>query len=169
MPLYIQTPRFVIREFMPEEEMTFLALFDDEMVTVHLPKRTKKDYIQIFKTTLADYEAGKTLSRWGMFNNGDGDFIGMCLLRYYFDDPDKIELGYSLHQKYWGKGVASEMAQIMVNYAFTHTNAGEVVGVTTLENISSQKVLEKAGLTRMDNFTKDGEELTYFRVTRSGD
>lgn len=58
------------------------------------------------------------------------------------------------------------MAHIMVAYGFTHTGAHEIVAVTTLENTGSQKVLEKAGLKRMANFKRDGEELAYFRIEK---
>ncbi|MBS1533003.1 MAG: GNAT family N-acetyltransferase [Bacteroidetes bacterium] len=167
MPLFIQTPRFIIREFKPEEEEIYVALYDDEKVIVHLPKRTQQEQVDIFRGTIADYEAGKTLNRWGLFNNGDGDYIGSCLLRNFYDFKDKIELGYSLHQKYWGQGIGTEMAQIMIAHAFSNTDAEEVVAVTTLGNTGSQKVLLKAGMERRDNFHRDGEELAYFGIKRN--
>jgi len=164
MHIIAQTPRFVIREFKPEEEATYLALFDDPRVALHLPKRTRKEQIEIFRKAIEDYKANTGLGRWGLFNNIDGEFIGMCLLRNYYEEEGRIELGYSLGHKYWGKGIASEMAIIMVSYALTHTDAKEVVGVTTLGNAGSQKVLEKAGLTRMDDFYRDGENLAFFSL-----
>src|ERR1041385_670998 len=164
MHIIAQTPRFVIREFEPEDEATYLALFDDPRVTLHLPKRTRKEQIEIFRKAIEDYKANTGLGRWGLFNNIDGEFIGMCLLRNYYEEEGRIELGYSLGHKYWGKGIASEMAIIMVSYALTHTDAKEVVGVTTLGNAGSQKVLEKAGLTRMDDFYRDGENLAFFSL-----
>jgi len=166
MPLFIQTPRFVIREFKPEEQDLFLSLFDDERVIVHLPKRSRKELTELFKLALRDYATGNPLSRWGLFNNGDGDFIGFCLLRDFYNEPGKVELGYVLHPKYWGNGIASEMAKIMVAQGFLNTGAKELVAVTTLGNTGSQKVLLKAGMTRMENFVRDGEELAFFRILK---
>ncbi|MGZ3750208.1 MAG: GNAT family N-acetyltransferase [Mucilaginibacter sp.] len=168
MHVIAQTPRFVIRNFRPEEQDIYMTLFDDEKVTIHLPDRSRKEHIRIFKEALSDYDEHKTLGRWGIFNNTDGDFIGLCLLRNFNDEDGKVELGYVLSQKYWGKGIASEMATILVGYGFTHADAKEIVAVTTLGNTGSQRVLEKAGLTRMDNFKRDGQELAYFKILRSG-
>ncbi|HVV54992.1 MAG TPA: GNAT family N-acetyltransferase [Mucilaginibacter sp.] len=165
MPVFIQSPRFVIRDFKPEEQPLFLELFDDELVTQHLPRRTRKENIEIFRTALQDYAEGKALGRWGIFNNSDGDFIGNCLLRNFYDEPGKIELGYVLRQKYWGRGIASEMAQIMITYGFVHTDTAEIVAVTTLGNIASQKVLQKAGMIRRENLNRSGEELAYFSIS----
>lgn len=167
MHIIAQAPRFVIRDFKPEEETMYIALFDDPRVTVHLPNRSRKEHLDIFRKSFDDYGANNKLGRWGIFNNRDGDFIGFCLLRPYDNDSQVVELGYVIHQKYWGKGIASEMAIIMVGYALTHTNAKEIVGVTTLGNTGSQKVLQKAGLVRMDNFKRDGEELAFFRIQRN--
>jgi [ribosomal protein S5]-alanine N-acetyltransferase len=166
MHIVAQTPRFVIRNFSPEEEKIYLSLFDDEEVTRHLPKRTRDENRRIFRDGLHDYAAGKVLGRWGMFNNGNEEFIGICLLRPYDDELDKIELGYVLARNFWGKGIAGEMAQIMVAYALTRANASEIVGVTTLENVASQKVLQKAGLERLENIIRDGEELAFFKLIK---
>jgi ribosomal-protein-alanine N-acetyltransferase len=166
MPLFIQTPRFVIREFKPEEKEAYMALYEDKRVTLHLPKRNRQENLDIFNTTLAEYNTGDALGRWGIFNNGDSDYIGACLLRKFYEEDGKIELGYSLNQKYWGKGIASEMAQIMIAYGFMHTNAREIVAVTTLGNIGSQKVLLKAGMTQLPNYVRDKEELAYFSIVR---
>jgi ribosomal-protein-alanine N-acetyltransferase len=164
MQIIAQTPRFVIRNFRPDEEEIYMSLFNDDKVTLHLPKRNRKENLEIFKNALDDYAANKPLGRWGIFNNSDGEFIGLCLLRDYNNEAGKVELGYVLNQKYWGKGIASEMAITMVAYAFANTEATEIVAVTTLENTGSQRVLEKAGLTRMDNFKRDGKKLAYFSI-----
>lgn len=166
MHVIAQTPHFVIRNFRPEEEDTYMALFDDEQITLHLPDRTTEEHIKIFRQSFDDYANDKGLGRWGIFNNFDDDFIGFCLLRNYDGEDGKVELGYVMHKKYWGKGIASEMAIIMVAYALTHTEAKEIVAVTTLGNIGSQKVLEKAGLERQNNFMRDGKELAYFSLKK---
>jgi ribosomal-protein-alanine N-acetyltransferase len=161
-----QTSRFSIRNFGPEEENIYMSLFDDDRVTVHLPDRSRKEHLEIFKKALKDYAENKALGRWGIFSNVDGEFIGLCLLRNFNDEDGKIELGYVLHQKYWGKGIASEMAIIMIGYGFTRANAKEIVAVTTLGNTASQKVLAKAGLMRVDNYKRDREELAYFSIKK---
>jgi ribosomal-protein-alanine N-acetyltransferase len=166
MQFIAQTPRFVIRNFNPEDEQVYMSLFDDEKVTLHLPNRNRKEILETFKTALADYTENKPLGRWGIFNNLTGEFIGLCLLRTFNNETATVELGYVLSQAYWGKGIASEMALIMVSYGFTHTKAREIVAVTTLGNTGSQKVLEKVGMERMDNFNREGKELAYFRISR---
>lgn len=161
-----QTPRFFIRRFSPQEEEVYLSLFEDENVIVHLPKRTHHEKQQLFREALAEYERNSAFGRWGIFNNGDNALIGLCLLRPFNGNNEQAEMGYVLSRKYWGKGIAAEMAQVMVAYAFTHTRAREIVAVTTLNNVASQRVLLKTGLNRGENLLRDGEELAFFRMQR---
>jgi len=167
MGIIAQTSRIVIREFLPEEENIYLNHFNDEMVTQYIPKRSRDERINIFRTALEQYPVNKKAGLWGMFNKADGAFIGSCLLRPFNNEPGILELGYSMERKYWGTGIGTEMAAAMVAYGFSDKKISEVVAVTDLGNIGSQRVLEKA-LKRMDNLLRDGEELTFFSLKRMG-
>lgn len=166
MHIIAQTPRFCIREFAATDEERYLSIFDDKDVILHLPRRTRQENQQMFRDTFKDYREKNPLGRWGIFNNGDDELIGLCLLRPYHNNPEQVELGYVLRQKFWGKGIAGEMAQILVGYILIHTHFSEIVAVTTLTNYGSQKVLLKAGLERHENIYRDGEELAFFSLKR---
>lgn len=168
MQIIVQTPRLIIREFSPEEEESYIALFDDELVTRHLPQRTREQHIKIFRDGLAEYTTGKVPGRWGMYDAAGGGIIGMCLLRHYADEPGAIEVGYAMFRAYWGKGYGTEMTRALIPYGFEHSDTNVIVAVTTLENTASQNVLLKAGLTRVDDIIRDGEQLAYFKMYRPG-
>jgi [ribosomal protein S5]-alanine N-acetyltransferase len=162
-----QTPRLIIREFLPDEETIYLNHFNDEMVLQYIPKRSREERINIFRKGLEQYVTSKTTGLWGIFSKGNGDFMGSCLLRPFYDEAEVLELGYSLEKKYWGDGFATEMATAMVAHGLYDQSISEVVAVTELENVGSQRVLEKAGLKRVDNLLRDGEELAYFKTQRN--
>jgi ribosomal-protein-alanine N-acetyltransferase len=164
MSIVAQTPRIIIREFLPEEEDIYLNHFNDEMVTQYLPVRSRDERIAFFRKALEQYAINKKLGTWGIFNKTDGEFIGSCLLRPFNTESGVVELGYSMDRKYWGMGIGTEMATVMVAHGFTDVNTSEIVAVTILENIGSQRVLEKTGLKRMDNFVRDGMELAFFKI-----
>ena len=164
MNTVVQTPRIIIREFIADEEAVYLNHFTDEEVCLHLPKRTMDERAVIFRNALNHYPTTKRTGTWGMFDSTTGAFIGSCLLRPFEDQKDVVELGYSMDKIWWGKGIASEMAGAMVNYAFTYDDVKEIVGVTTLENIASQKVLEKAGLVRQDDWERADEIVAFFKI-----
>ena len=163
MNILTQTPRLIIRRFRAEEEEMYLALYDDERVMLYLPFRTRAEHIQIFREHLPEGPPGSITGRWGIFNKPDNDFIGMCLLRPFDNDSGEIELGYAIKFDYWGKGIASEMANALLSHMLTIQPAAKFGAVTDLDNLPSQRVLEKAGMQRGANYIRMGQELAYFR------
>ncbi|MDV7698775.1 GNAT family N-acetyltransferase [Chryseobacterium soli] len=161
-----QDQSFIIREFSSEEKNLFCALFEDTEVTKYLPYRSPEQYMEMFEIALEDYSKGP-FGRFGIFNSETNDFIGMCLVRDFADVPGQMEIGYTLGKDYWGKGIATKVSRALVKYCFSATGGNEVVAVTDLDNIGSQKVLEKAGFRRLDNLRRTDRELAYYKVERS--
>ena len=165
MDILIKTPRIIIRKFVPEEEYLYIELHKDEQVTQFINKRTEEETRKRFKEGLALHDDGS--GRWAMFNASDSEFIGVCGLKPTDRGAGFVELGYTLHQKYWGKGIAGEMAKYLIAHAFTHTPVIEITAVTKPLNVASQRVLEKTGFTRRENIIRDGEELFFFRIKKN--
>ncbi|MET1254467.1 GNAT family N-acetyltransferase [Aliikangiella maris] len=71
--------------------------------------------------------------------------IGMCGLvkREGLDCPD---VGYALMPEFWGLGLASEAAKATLDFAKEALSIERVLGVTSVENVGSIRVLEKIGL-----------------------
>lgn len=168
MRILYQSPSITIREYTDQEEAVFTSLFTDDEVTRYLPPRSADQYVEMFWTNQEDYKSSP-YGRWGIFDTATSAHVGMCLLRPFADFPDQLEIGYSLSKAYWGKGLATEMAKVLVFYGFDNFPNQHIVAVTDLENIGSQKVLLKAGLVQQENLfrEKEGLELAYFKIERS--
>lgn len=166
MFIIAQTQRLVIREYFPEEEDLFVELHKDEQVLKYIPRRSEEENRKLFKESLQAYADGTGLSRWGMFAISDGAFIGACLLRPAQEAPGKVEFGYSMHVKYWGKGYATEMAKAMLDFGFNQMKFPLICAVTHPENIASQNVLLKAGMQQGADVFWHGQTLPYFEIVR---
>lgn len=165
MSTLYQSPRIIIREFLPQEQQTFLALFKDNQVTEYLPETSPERYVEMFNELLENYKK-KNLSRWAIFDTTNNNFIGMCVARIFVHDTSQIEIGYVLSRAYWGKGIATEVCKAITQYSFANTNTNEVVAITDLDNTGSQNVLQKAGFERLNNLIRNEEELAYFKIER---
>jgi ribosomal-protein-alanine N-acetyltransferase len=165
MSVIVQTPRIIIREFLPEEKDLFFELMNDIRINQNLPKRNPEQIREVFIETIADYLQGQKLTRWGIFDTLTGDFIGLSLLKYVPEEPHKAELGYVLHLHYHGKGIATELSKALVIYGFDKMHLSEIFAVTTHENIASQRVLLKAGLTQGEHMIRGGLELSFFNIS----
>lgn len=162
----VNTERLLIREFDPQEDGLYLNLHTDPAVTEYINKRSDGELRPRFAEGLEQYHDGTGLGRWAIFNKEDGDFIGVCRLKLTEYGPHCAELGYVLHQNYWGKGIAREMAKEIVGYVFKNTAITEIIAVTMLPNIASQRVLEKTGFARGGNIVREGRELAFFKLLK---
>ena len=59
-----------------------------------------------------------------------------------------VEIGWRLAAEVWGRGLATEGARAVVEYAFTDLGLEELVSFTTVGNMRSRRVMEKLGMTR---------------------
>ncbi|XP_058193383.1 uncharacterized protein LOC131310403 [Rhododendron vialii] len=67
------------------------------------------------------------------------------------------EIGYVLGSKYWGKGIATRAVKMVAAAIFTEwPHLERLEGIVDVDNIGSQKVLEKAG------FQREGVLRKYF-------
>ena len=56
-----------------------------------------------------------------------------------------MECFYALGRQHWGRGLATEAAQALVDYAFSKLGLKRIVAFVTAENGASARVAEKAG------------------------
>ncbi|RKR81282.1 ribosomal-protein-alanine N-acetyltransferase [Mucilaginibacter gracilis] len=159
-----QSTRLTIRHFAPEEEGVFIEILSDKRLTDYLPKRTPDDNRIIFSDTLKDYQNGNRFTRWAIFNNADDEFIGFAMLKATEGEPEKAEMGYVIHHKFKGQGIATEVAEALLNYGFNEQHLSQIFAVTDQANIASQRVLLKAGFKQGDNILRNDAWLSYFSI-----
>jgi ribosomal-protein-alanine N-acetyltransferase len=108
-----------------------------------------------------NYECENGLCRWQVIEKESGKIVGSS----GFARPQvttEIELGYLFAQKHWGKGFATEITGAVMVYGFQKFGFRKVIAMTELENIASQRVLEKIGFTKRGVEIYDNVELLFF-------
>jgi RimJ/RimL family protein N-acetyltransferase len=60
----------------------------------------------------------------------------------------KVGVGYVLGRAHWGKGYMTETSKAIIDWAFQQDGIYRVYATTDVDNIGSQRVLEKSGMTR---------------------
>ena len=77
----------------------------------------------------------------------DDQLVGTITLR--IDRSNNIgELGYWIGREYWGKGIATEAARQIIRFGFYELALHKIHASALLRNPGSQRVLDKAGLSR---------------------
>ena len=82
---------------------------------------------------------------WAITLADNDEMIGVIGIR---PDGHKADVGYALARAYWGRGIVTEAARAVVEGAFRVPGIVRVWATCSVDNIGSQRVLEKAGLER---------------------
>ena len=95
----------------------------------------------------------------------DGVLIGWCGLAYV-DELSETEVAYLLDKPYWGQGFATEAAGASLRYAFEELALDRVIALADVENIGSQRVMQKNGMVHEKDLHLWGLDLAYYAITR---
>lgn len=82
----------------------------------------------------------------------EGVHVGAVGIDILDDERTKAELGWSLNKKYWRKGITSEAAFAVVDYAIKEIGIKYFVAHCDSENVASYKLMEKLGMKLKDRY-----------------
>ncbi|WP_394214037.1 GNAT family N-acetyltransferase [Brachybacterium vulturis] len=88
------------------------------------------------------HEAEHGFAFWAVLDRGSGELIGDAGLEV---TDHGTELGYTLARRWWGRGLATEAAQLCIEAAFGPLELPRLVSLADVENPASARVLEKLG------------------------
>jgi len=78
------------------------------------------------------------------------ELIGFCgFIHQTVDGDEYIELGYRLDEAYWGKGIATEAAVAVRDYAFSVLEIPMLISIIHHQNDASKRVAKKVGMRLM--------------------
>jgi ribosomal-protein-alanine N-acetyltransferase len=102
---------------------------------------------------------------WALGIRDPDQLIGWCGLNV-LPETDEVELKYLLAKDFWGRGLATEASRASMNYALTDTTLDTIIGLVHPENIASQRVLEKVGMSFLDHKEYFGMDCLRYMIHR---
>jgi RimJ/RimL family protein N-acetyltransferase len=160
--IVFETERLIVRPYTMDDLHHFFRLNGDKDVMRYIrPAQTLEQTKEFLEKIIADYEKLPGKGRWAMFLKDGQRFVGSFAI-IPIEHSDRLQLGYALVKKDWGKGYASESVKSGIQYAFEQLGLTEIAAITFPENVSSQKVLLKNGFGFDSFFEEDEKELNLY-------
>lgn len=162
------TERLILRPTSEEDAEFIFELLNSPKWLKYIGDRniksveSAKEYI---KTKMLPQLKRLGFSNYTLIRRSDNIKIGTCGL-YDREGLEGIDIGFAFLPEYEKKGYAFESANKLKNVAFDEFGINEIIAITTKDNISSQKLLEKLGL-KLNGTTKlpnDDEELLFYKI-----
>ena len=80
------------------------------------------------------------------------------------DGVDEVETGYGFLPELWGRGLATEIAQVCLHIGRERLCLASIIGITRPTNAASQQVMRKAGLRYERDILHTGMSHMLFRT-----
>jgi [ribosomal protein S5]-alanine N-acetyltransferase len=106
-------------------------------------ERDVRDFIDRMRTRYRD----DGCALWLLVDRERGEPLGRVgLMRMPVNGADEFEIGYMVHRPFWRRGLATEAALAVRDYAFQERKLSRVVSLIRPENVPSQGVARKLGM-----------------------
>lgn len=153
--MILETDRLYLREMKQSDFNSLCDFLQDAQVMYAYEHAFSNDEVQTWLDNQIRRYQKFGFGLWAIIKKDTGEFIGDCGLTYQdFNGKDVLEIGYHLQKKFWHQGFATEVAIACKEYAFNTLNANEVFSIIRDNNILSQRVAIRNGMTICGNFIK---------------
>ena len=165
-----QTERLEFRLLERDDFNTWLKLFQDGNVAEFLgfgniptPEKQCEEWFRLQEKRYSKDLGGMNV----LIEKESGNFVGQCgLLVQEVDDKKELEIGYSILSEFRNKGFASEAAQKCRDFAFENDFSESLISIIHVNNISSQKVALKNGMSVGNRTIYKEMPVNIFRITK---
>jgi RimJ/RimL family protein N-acetyltransferase len=161
--ILLKTRRLYMRRMQLDDAPVLFELDSDPQVMRYISKGEPTPFLKLQNEILPrilGYDAFDPPQGFWAAHLLEGDeFIGWFHLRPDKITPKEMELGYRLKRHVWGRGLATEGSRALADSAFRDWHYEKISARTLLINLASQRVMEKAGLLREEEFTWSAEIL----------
>lgn len=148
--MQIMTDRLIIRSFEEADLPQFEELLDiPEVPGWQMQKSRSEDFL---RWQISNYKAMDIINGavcFGCFERETGNILGAVGAGEH-DDLHETEVFYQLLPEARGKGYAVEAAKAVTKWALDNYDIPYIIGTAVVDNIPSQKVLEKCGYELVD-------------------
>ena len=164
----LETRRLILRKMTMEDLDDLLRIFSDPRV------------MQSFGGALFDRARMKQwLLRnldhqdqygYGLFSvilKASGELVGDCGLEHTeVEGSPEVEIGYDFLSTYWGRGLATEAASAVRDYAFDQPGLARVISLIRPDNFASIRVAQKIGMVKEKECLRGGQRYYVYSLFR---
>ena len=167
----ITTDRLILRGIESSDSQGIFDLDSDPEVHKYLGQRpitTMTEAEETVRYIQGQYK-NHGFGRWAIIDKATNEFVGWGGLKYETgvrSDGPYNDVGYRLKRKFWGKGIASEVAMMAMDYGFNTLKLDAIYAGAHIDNIGSNKILLKIGLKYIETFEYDNLPHYWYGIQR---
>jgi [ribosomal protein S5]-alanine N-acetyltransferase len=164
----LETKRLVLREITPDDFRELYRMNSDPEIMKYVGDGSTRNHEQMLRELemlISHYTRKPGLGIWATILKDTDTFAGASGLVYYDNTPE-IEIGYRMLKEHWNKGYATEASTGLLEYGFKTLRLNKIVSSAHVENHASRRVMEKIGMTYIDNRVHYGCLQAYYEIEK---
>lgn len=161
----LETKRLTFRPFAKEDYLFLIKLLTDDRVCKYLPGEggysldVCSKYLKYFMMSFTEKNLNKI---YLVSKKNNYAPIGYCGIQVV-NEFDKYEIFYAYLPESWGNGYATE-ASIRMKELAKELKLKEVIALADVNNLASERVLQKTGYVKQKQLPLWGLKLNYYEL-----
>jgi [ribosomal protein S5]-alanine N-acetyltransferase len=151
------TERLILRQFALRDVPEILRLRSSAKVAKYLLRpdlHNEEETIAYINKMNGFIERNESII-WGITRKEEDKVMGSICLWNFKSADFHGEVGYEMHEDYWGKGIMSEAMKVVVQYGFNTMKMHTIQALIAPENAGSINVVTKAGFVKEAHFKEN--------------
>lgn len=158
----LHTQRLDIREFTETDFDEFASLMADPEVMRYSLKGplSREEAREYFTDRIIGHYQKHGFGLWALILKEENRLIGFAgLITQEIEGKSKVELAYRLLPTYWGRGLASEAANAISDYAFSKLHLKDLISIIDTANHRSLLLAKRLGMNALKKTVFHGFEV----------
>ncbi|MDQ6828647.1 MAG: GNAT family N-acetyltransferase [Gemmatimonadota bacterium] len=169
LPRELRTQRLLLRQWCESDVEPMAQMYAQPEFTEHNPALT----LEQTRTQIARFMerwASDGIMQWAAEDLASGTLIGRAGLLRQRDWPigsPPVEVGWTLHRDWWGRGLATEGGAAAVQCWREHlVSESQLISITVPDNQRSRAVMARLGMTLRGETFWRGREVVWYALDR---
>ncbi len=171
--IVLSTERLELVEWEPGDQQALRPIATDPEVMRYIAEGIpwSDEQIREFVLRQMRHAAERGFCLWKLLlrePHAAGRPAGLCGLQP-LAGTEEIEIGWWLERELWGRGLATEAARAVLEFAWERAGLSRVVAIARAENRASRRIMEKLGMRYERDTVHRGFPVVLYSVARAGD
>lgn len=155
MSISIETNRLELRQFSLKDTNDLHKICSQKYILEWMPDwevsiESRKGWIQWIEKQYSEVSKESVRIMLAVTLKSDGRLIGMVGIGNKEEVDNEIEIAYFISEGYSNNGYITEAVRGMTEWVFNSLNIDCLIAIVELNNISSQRVVEKCGFKKCE-------------------
>lgn len=145
---YLESDELILKKVEPQDSNDLFDILTNENLFKYRPGNPLKS-LDAVKNVIGHYERDfnkhKTIFLGIFYKKANTRLVGIAEIFEFDDKASRVEVGYTVNEDYWGKGIATNATKILVDFLFNAVGVNSIQATTMPVNTKSKNVLERCG------------------------